>query len=382
MITRDLFFSLDNPVIFSILLSITIAGLIYLFYVSIYAPLQQKHTLEKENLELKSSRLMAMFAELDPEPLFRFDSSGSIIFTNESGGKILSALNKASARVNDVISIPDTLSFAKIIENGEVHHFTQQIDSQFFDITVKGIPETNFGQIYCNDITLRRKSEEALKKSKSRLRELSVHIQKVQEEEKQKIARELHDNFGQILTSVKMDLERLKENGLNNEAQNNFSSIENKLEEARREIREISYRLRPRVLDDFGLSPALKMLCEDVSTRCGIKGVFQSNYLNGRLLPEVESNIYRIVQEALNNMAKHSQASEFNVQLIKHEDKVILTIDDDGIGFAAAGKNNGNSKSGMGMINMSERALSFNGKLDIYSSPGNGTEIILEVPLG
>jgi signal transduction histidine kinase len=378
MITKDLFFSLDNPIIFSLLISVAIIWMIYFFYMRIYNPLQSKHQLEKENLELKNSRLMAMFAELDPEPLFRFNDKGEMIFTNESGSDLLNELNLENASISDIFPFPSDFSYNKFITNGDIILTSVQLGDSFYDITAKGIPEIGVGQIYCNDITVRKKTEDALESSQLKLRDLSVHIHKVQEEEKKRISRELHDNFGQMLTSIKMNLELL--NDKSKRPDELISDINKQLEDARKEIREISYRLRPRVLDDFGLAPALNTLCEDISAKSGIKGIFQSHNYSEKLNPEIETNIYRIVQEALNNIVKHSKASEFFVQLIKHEDKLTISIDDDGKGFNPS-DNNKRSKSGMGMISMSERAISLNGKFNISSAPLKGTEILVEIPL-
>jgi signal transduction histidine kinase len=381
MITNDLFFSLDNPVIFSVFISITIAWIIYFFYVKIYIPLHNKHQLEKENIELKNSRLMAMFAELDPEPLFRFNVKGEIILTNESGSNILKELGSSITTVADLLPLPEEFNFEEFISKGNIYLSTVLLGDSYYDVTVKGLPDTGFGQIYCNDITDRKRAEEALNISRIKLRELSSHIQKLQEEEKKKISRELHDNFGQMLTSIKMNLEILKGKNINKPSDDLFSDISLQLDEAKKEIREISYRLRPRVLDDLGLVPALKMLAEDVSEKTGIKGIFQSHNYNCRLDSDIETNLYRIVQEALNNIAKHSRASEFFIQLVKHEDKIILSVDDDGLGYNNTQKEKNDIKSGMGMINMAERAISLNGKFNITSEPGKGSEILIEIPL-
>jgi signal transduction histidine kinase len=373
----DLFFSLDNPIIFSILACIAIGWLIYFFYVKVYSPLQSKHLLEKENLELKNSRLMAMFAEADPEPLFRFNSKGEIIFTNESGSVILDQVGITEPTVSGIFPILSDINYEKFIKDGDILLSTVMLDDNYYDVTVKGLPETGFGQIYCNDITARKNSEEALEKSTKRLRELSAYIQKVQEEEKKRISRELHDNFGQILTSIKMNVELLSGGNISGDV---IPEIKKQLENARKEIRELSHNLRPRVLDDYGLQPALKMLCEDASKNTGIKGSFYSHNYSVRLSAEIESNIYRIVQEALNNIAKHSKASEFTVQLIQHADKLVISVADDGIGFSN-GKKNDDSKSGMGMINIAERVFSMNGEFNMSSEPGDGTEIMIEIPL-
>jgi len=380
MITKDLFFSFDNPIIFSFILAITLGVLIYLFYVNIYRPLQKQHQLEKEVLELKNSRLMAMFAELDPEPLFRFNNKGEVIFTNESGSLILDSMGVKNAIVTDIFPVSESLNYENFITRGNTYLSTVRIGDEFYDVTMKGIPEAGFGQIYCNDITIRKNTEEELNSSRQKLRELSNHILKVQESEKKKISRELHDNFGQILTSIKMTLELLREKN-NNNFKNDFNELNLKLDEARKEIRELSYRLRPRVLDDFGLSPALKMLTEDISRSANMKGIYQAHNFSQRLEPEIETNIYRIVQEALNNIVKHSRASEFNVQITKHEEKIVVSVEDNGVGFDFGGIKKADLKSGMGIINMQERIVALDGNLSVNSKLGGGTEILIEIPL-
>ncbi len=381
MITRDFIFSLNNPIIFSLVAGIVFAVSVYFIYMKIFLPLQEKHKHEKHDLELKNSRLMAMFAELDPSPLFRFDFTGKVIFTNESGAEILTRMKIAEPLVSELIELPAGFSYDDFIKSGGIYQATVKMGEEFYDIIIKGIPETGFGQIYCSDITIRKNAEEELERSRKKLRELSVHIQKVQEEEKRKISRELHDNFGQILTSIKMNIEQLAEKHKNYLTEREFEDINNQLGEARREIRELSYQLRPRVLDDFGLAPALKALCDDTSKRSGITCVFQTHNITERLAPETETNIYRIVQEALNNIVKHSKAAEMSVQIINNNEKLVVTIEDDGVGFSGTAEGAAGVKSGMGLINMSERAISLNGKLYISSVPGKGTEIMIEIPL-
>lgn len=148
------------------------------------------------------------------------------------------------------------------------------------------------------------------------------------------------------------------------------------------EVRDISHRLKPRILDDLGLIPALNSLCNEVSKKAKIKGLFQSHKLDKRLASEVETTLYRVAQEALNNIVKHSHASEFSIQILRHPGFIRMMIEDDGVGFDTNNKTKDhNKKSGMGLINMSERAIALNGKLVIDSRQGAGTEIIVEIPM-
>lgn len=324
---------------------------------------------------------MAMFAELDPAPLFRFDEDGKVIFTNESGAEILKVLELTEPYISDYILLPKNFNYQEFITGGRSHHTDQQIGEKYYDVIIRGIPETGFGQIYCSDITERKNAEQELELSRQKLRELSTHIQKVQEEEKRKISRELHDNFGQILTAIKMNIETVFEKHKEHIVEVEFADINNQLNKARKEIRELSYRLRPRVLDDFGLVPALRFLCEDVSQRSGIRGFFQAHNVKERLSSEMETNIYRIVQEALNNAVKHSRASELHVQIMKNDEMLTVSVEDNGIGFNSSAGDHSEEMRGMGLVNMSERALSVNGKLYLSSVPGKGTELMVEIPL-
>lgn len=384
MAAKDLFFSLNNPAIFSVLLCLALLGVIYIFYVHIVIPQNKKHTLEKENLELRNARLMALFAELDPDPLFRFDATGKVILSNNEGTRLFENVNIHNIKVQEIFPHFYNYDFKDCISSGKTQHFTTAIGDGFYDVIIKGVPEMNFGQIYCSNITRRKVVEDELTSFQKKLRELSNRMQKLQEDEKQKISRELHDSIGQILTSIKLNLELIKEDRYGTGSRlEKIKDISKLIENAMYEIKEISYRLKPRILDDFGLEPSLKALCNEISRKSNIKGTFQAYKLNGRFAPEVETALYRISQEALNNIVKHSGASEFSMQLVKHSHLLRMIIEDDGIGFNLEKiKQNPAKKNSIGLINMSERAYSLNGKCIIDSSEGAGTEIIIEIPLG
>ena len=270
-----------------------------------------------------------------------------------------------------------------LISKGQSVQFSVAIKENHYDVIVKGVPEMQFGQIYCNNITRRKLVEDELTQYQASLRKLSNRIQKLQEEEKQKLSRELHDSFGQKLTSIKLNLELLKNCKTDMKANDGIvDDISSLLENAMLEVREISYRLKPRILDDFGLVPSLKALCNEISQKSGINGVFQAYKFDQRLNSELETGLYRITQEALNNMVKYSQAKEFSVQLVKHPDVLRLMIEDDGVGFDPQNiKSDPVKKNHLGLVNMSERVLSFNGKFILDSHLGGGTEIIVEIPM-
>lgn len=207
---------------------------------------------------------------------------------------------------------------------------------------------------------------------------------KAQEEERRRIAREIHDSLGQLLTAIKFNVEIFEDvaNLQGSDERQRIEDIKSLLDNAMNEAREISYNLMPSVLVDFGLTPALQLLCEQFSKRDNLRIIFHSNGVDKRLDPTMEIGLYRIAQEALNNVAKHAEAQEVNVQLIGDAQTIRLTIDDNGKGFYVTRLDVGKSeRHGMGLVSMRERAASFNGVFTLDSKLGRGTEIVVEIPL-
>jgi signal transduction histidine kinase len=149
-----------------------------------------------------------------------------------------------------------------------------------------------------------------------------------------------------------------------------------------KEAREISYNLMPSVLVDFGLVPALQLLSEQFSNRTNIKVQYHTHNIAERLDPQLEIGLYRIVQESLNNVAKHADASEVNLQVIRNAEGIRLVIEDNGKGMQKSISSiRAMDKGGMGLVSMRERANSLGGKFTIDSMPKSGTLITVEIPL-
>ncbi|HWP81419.1 MAG TPA: PAS domain S-box protein [Bacteroidota bacterium] len=224
---------------------------------------------------------------------------------------------------------------------------------------------------------------ESLRLREKELEILSGARVEAQEEERKRIAREIHDGLGQMLTAIKFNIEILEDNkSLPADDRRRIEDMKALLDSVMTEAREISYNLMPSVLVDFGLAPALQLLAEQTSRRNKINVLFHASGLNERLNPQLEISLYRIAQEALNNIVKHAQAKEAVMQIVCSPTSVTLTIEDDGKGFEAKNAMFApDQKRGMGLSGMRERALSFNGKFTVESSPSKGTEIIVEIPL-
>lgn len=224
---------------------------------------------------------------------------------------------------------------------------------------------------------------ENLRRHQEELEFLSSARIQAQEEERRRIATELHDGLGQILTAIKFNFEILEDTlPLKDDEARRFDNAKKLIEHAMREARDISYNLRPSILDDFGLVSALSYLAEHMCKEYHREVVFRTHGIDGRLEPQTETALYRIAQEALTNAIKHGQAAHVDIQLVGIEKVVRMIVEDDGVGFdpvAVSGR--GSAYSGVGLVSMRERVHSLLGNLDIESHPGKGTTIVVEVPL-
>jgi PAS domain S-box-containing protein len=228
------------------------------------------------------------------------------------------------------------------------------------------------------DITERKLAEEEL-------RRLSRRIIEAQEVERHRVARDLHDGVNQIIASAKMRLRKVEEAipSLNPAAKEILARCGQLLVRALEENRRIAHNLRPSDLDDLGLATACRNFCKEVQTRANLTINCRITRVERRWPREVELNLFRIVQEAINNIEKHARAKMVRLQIAVQGEMILLRIQDDGRGFkpesASAGKRRGH---GVGLTNMRERAASLGGTCDIKTSQKKGTTITVRVPCG
>jgi PAS domain S-box-containing protein len=227
--------------------------------------------------------------------------------------------------------------------------------------------------VIAEDVTMRRQAEEAR-------RDLAQRLVNAQEAEFTHIARELHDNIGQSLALLNMELEKIRltlgDGGADSDG--GLVRLSGKLKELGRAVGNLSHRFHSSTLEMLGLVVASKALCREfadqypLSTQCDCIGV-----LDG-LSADVSLCLFRVMQEALRNIAKHSRATKVDVELIGTLDKINLKISDNGVGFTPNGKN---MRAGLGLISMRERLHFIGGKFAIVSKPGSGTRVEAIIPL-
>ncbi len=221
-----------------------------------------------------------------------------------------------------------------------------------------------------------------LKKREETRGQLLDKVIKAQEEERKRIARELHDETSQSMASLMVGLKMLEQEGDGIERKHMIRELREMASMAMDKVRDLALDLRPSSLDDLGLLTAVEQYTNDFGRRFGIKVDFQTVGFNGhRLSPEKETALYRIVQEALINVAKHSRATTAGVILEYRDSQVKAIIEDNGCGFEIEKINESNDEKRLGILGMLERAALIGGKLSIESSPGEGTAVFVEVPL-
>jgi signal transduction histidine kinase len=200
-------------------------------------------------------------------------------------------------------------------------------------------------------------------------------VVEAQELERRRLARELHDQTGQELTSVLLGLKAAEEANTDEERGAALAAVREQVVETLHAVRRLAVELRPKALDDFGLVAALERLRETFAEQTGMRVDLEAQF-GERLPSDVETALYRIVQEALTNVVKHAEAGAVSIVIARRGSGVTAVIEDDGRGFTPDG-----TSEGLGLVGMGERLALLGGKLKIESRPGAGATIVAEVPL-
>ncbi|HEC18533.1 MAG TPA: PAS domain S-box protein [Gammaproteobacteria bacterium] len=249
-----------------------------------------------------------------------------------------------------------------------------------------------------SDITARKKTEEELRRhrehleelvaertreletSRQQLRDLAVHLQTVREEERARIARDVHDEFGQVLTALNMDVHWLQERITEDQAdmQRKVLSMLPLIASAIESVQRITSELRPAMLDELGLGPAIQWYMEEFQNRNAIKCQVSIELDKARLDTDRATVVFRILQEALTNVARYAGASQVTLSIDSGEDYIDMRLTDNGVGIDLSALDREDS---FGLLGMRERAIAFGGTVEIKGSPGEGTTVMLHLPI-
>jgi signal transduction histidine kinase len=242
-------------------------------------------------------------------------------------------------------------------------------------ITVMGIALGGASILAAITITRLARLENEARLRYQESKELSARLVKAQEDERRAISRELHDEAGQSLSALLIEAGNAAGVTDPAELRNHIESIRALAENCVNVVRNMALLLRPSMLDDFGLMPALEWHAREVSKRTGLRVHVEANRIAEDLPDELRTCVYRVVQEALNNCTRHAQALNARITLHQQTAKLVVRVEDDGRGFPAG------RFRGLGLLGIEERVLRLNGSLQVDSEPGKGARLQIELPL-
>ena len=265
---------------------------------------------------------------------------------------------------------------------GEIQHEFENMGRQLSVVLEVALGAAILLAAYCILYILRiekqnKRRYEQILEARGELERLSARLVAAQEEERRTISRELHDEVGQTLSAVLVDAANLANRipPADTVARQYLESIRSHADSSVNSIRNIALLLRPSMLDDLGLIPALEWQAREVSRRSGVKVKVSDENVPDTLPDAVRTCIYRLVQEALHNVAAHSGAKNVVVNVRRENSSLILRVEDDGSGFDSA------RTRGMGLLGMEERVRQLGGRLEIHSEPGKGTRLRASLPI-
>ena len=333
-------------------------------------------------LEISERRYRLLFENAN-DIVFTTDLDGALTSINRAGEELTGYSREEAAGKNFVsIVAPESVSAVRDMlrrkQAGDVERTQYEVEIIARDgrripleihtslLDQDGQPAGVHG--IARDITERKQAEQALIKLNERL-----------EDEARRIAHALHDEAGQLLSSVHLALEEFAQE-LPSSSRARLAVVKELLDQVEEELRRLSHELRPTVLDDLGLAPALEFLAGRVGKRSGLE-ITVHDEIEDRLPVPVETALYRSLQEALMNVVRHAQASHVQVTVRELEGVLECAIQDDGVGFDPRAVQARRGDRGLGLIGIRERASALGGTLIIQSAPGQGTVIRIAIPL-
>lgn len=365
-------------------------------YIGIILDVTEGKIAEESILKSEQSKKLILNSALDA--IIMIDVLSVITFWNQQAEKIFgwTAAEAIGRRITETIIPPEfegryNKGMQHYLQTGEGPMLNRLIEikalnkkGEIFPIELSILP---IGQekekafcAFIRDITERKQTEENLQENNIQQREHSRHLQKAREDERTKIAREIHDELGQQLTGLKMDIVWLmKKTGMDNPViKNKFDETLSLVDKTVKSIRRIATELRPSIIDDLGLNASLEWQIEDFGRRMDIEIKYENRFDDADIDPEISIGLFRILQESLTNIAKHAAAKKIEISIVQPDDAVQLTIQDDGIGFDTTAKQD---QMTFGLIGIKERTSMLQGECVIYSQEGIGTKIEVIIPL-
>jgi len=362
---------------------------------------------DKLNVVEASEKKYKNLVESIDDAVFVVDAKGKILFINSVFTNILKS-NQESIRgknlkdvftdKSDVASLIQCIN--RVFNSGKPEKAEHQIytghSSYWFE--TKLVPRLDssgdFVSLLCisRDMTVRRQTEDERKKlvatlesQQKTLKSLATEVIKAQESERARISRDLHDEFGQALTAISINLEIMNQSQSLEveELKSKILDCKKIVKKTMRDIHRFSFELRPTMLDDLGLLPAIRSHIRGFSNRTGIDVEMDGDRTVNKLDEDIKTILYRVMQEALNNVAKHSAAHKVSINIRTYNNSIILDIKDDGVGFDPYEQPSTISEEGgLGLQGIRERVRIVGGNLSISSKQNSGTTLKVDIPYG
>ena len=334
----------------------------------------------------KSEEKYRNYVDNAPDGIFVADETGRNIEVNEAACRITgySKNELLKMSISDVLteeSLEEGLAqFRKMVKlgtlNTELMFKHKNRTTRWWILETVKLSETRFLG-FTKDITKSKKIEEELQKSLEQLQQLSEHIEQARENERLNISRELHDDLGQALTAVKIDLEIIKQQTSDIIVKEKLDNVKALVGNTIKSVQRITSQLRPEIIDDLGLEAAIDWYTKEFSKRYGIE-VFLDVDSEIPISKDKSLPLFRIVQESLTNIARHARAKHVEILLNKQGDVIQLVVADNGVGIT---EDEINSKKSFGIMSMSERTASLGGSFEISRGNDFGSKILVTFPI-
>lgn len=363
---------------------------------------------QKQKLEIiqRSEKKYRTLIESMQESAFIVDNRNKILFANLKFCKLVEITKKniLGKNILDVIPQKDSTElmnsidriFQTGISNKLIHCFNLEKKTRWLETTF--VPQydnsSNIISVMAisRDTTKRKLMEDKLKDLVSKLQDqqamlktLTSEVIKAQENERARISRELHDEIGQTLTAISMNLEMINKQGYSGKEELTkwISDCKKLVHRTMENIHRFSYNLRPSILDNLGLLPAIRSHIRGFSERTGIDVEMEDDGVVNKLGDEIKTILFRVMQEALNNVAKHSNAQNVCINISMQKNSILLRITDDGVGFDVDTQSTKKpEEGGLGLLGIRERVGFVGGNLSITSKQNFGTTLKVDIPFG
>jgi len=346
---------------------------------SLYKEIAQDISFALHNLQIYEDRQrvrkeiewLSKFPSDNPYPVLRIEKDGTIQYANRASSPLLKVWG---CRIGERLTGEWYRLSVDTISSGAGREAEITCGDRLLLLTFAPVKGSDYLNVYGLDITERQRAKEA-----EQLKKLTESLINFQEEERKRVAREMHDQIGQLLAAVKLHLKMIYRDhpGLDESVVRGLSNADGLLDRAQEDARRIAARLRPDILDDFGLSAAIENEITTLSELSGLEITFKQEKFPDRIDPRKEVALYRVAQEALTNIIRHAGATSVTVILSLVGGKAILSVLDDGIGF----DQNGSRNLRLGILGMKERLESLGGVLRIEAKPEGGTILEAQLPI-